>query len=237
MPDPSPAPPSPGTAVSWADRLTLLRARLPRVPAPAAAAAAAAAAVGVAVVVVVVFLRSPSPAPALVLPRAEPSVPPGSPGPGAAPVVSADVRVHVAGAVLRPGVYEVRGAGRVADLLDAAGGPTPEADLDRVNLAARVADGVRLYVPRQGEPSPPVVASGGGGDGGGGDAGSTAEPVDLNAASRDQLDELPGVGPATASAIIEYRDRNGAFRSVEELVEVRGIGEAKLAGLRSRVRV
>jgi competence protein ComEA len=139
------------------------------------------------------------------------------------------VFVHVAGAVTRPGLYRLGGSPRVADAIDAAGGVAPSADLDGVNLAASVADGERVYVPRAGE-LPPSVA--------GADAGATATgPLDLNTATAEQLDTLPGIGPATADAIVSYRTEHGRFRSVEELLEVRGIGQAKLDELRDKVRV
>ena len=131
----------------------------------------------------------------------------------------------------RPGVYRVRPGGRVVDVVDAAGGPGPDADLDQVNLAARVADGDRVYVPRRGE-APPAGA-GAGGPGGSPAAG----PVDLNTATLEQLDALPGVGPATAQAILDHRAEHGRFAAVDELLEVRGIGDAKLAALRSKVKV
>ncbi|HUP84391.1 MAG TPA: helix-hairpin-helix domain-containing protein [Acidimicrobiales bacterium] len=138
------------------------------------------------------------------------------------------VFVHVAGAVAHPGLYRLGGSPRVADAIDAAGGPAAEADVDTVNLAAPVADGERVYVARRGEAPPP--------DGSGEEA-RTAGPLDLNTATADQLDALPGVGPSTAEAILDYRKEHGRFRSVDELLEVRGIGEAKLAELRSKVRV
>lgn len=141
------------------------------------------------------------------------------------------VYVHVAGAVLRPGLYRLTGDARVADALDAAGGPAPEADLDAVNLAAKVADGERTYLPRLGD-DPPAPASASGGS-----PGVSPGPIDLNTATAEQLDALPGVGPATAEAIVSYRSENGRFRSVEDLLEVRGIGEAKLAAIRPKVTV
>ena len=130
------------------------------------------------------------------------------------------------------------------------------ADRNRLNLAAPLADGQRLYVPKVGElaaPTPldPTGGTGGSssggspsvtplpGDAGGvpaGTAGSTA-PVDLNTATADQLDTLPGVGPATAAAILDYRSQHGPFHSVDELLDVRGIGDAKLAALRAKVQV
>ena len=229
MPEPPPPSPPP-PALSWRDRLAVVRASLPGVPAPMAAGGAAVAAVAVVVVVVAAFVRSPSPRPQLVLPRAAPAAP-GPTAAGGAPA-PAETRVHVAGAVVRPGVYRVAEGGRVADVLDAAGGPLAEADVDQVNLAARVADGERVYVPRRGE-VPPAVVTGGPGTGPAG----PAPPVDLNVATAAQLDALPGIGPATAAAIVEYRTRHGRFVTVDELVEVRGIGEAKLAALRPRVRV
>jgi competence protein ComEA len=149
-------------------------------------------------------------------------------GTGSAP----GVVVHVAGAVVRPGVYRLGGSPRVADAVDAAGGPAPDADLDAVNLAAPVADGERVYLPRRGEPMPPS-----GVETAGAVTAATAGPLDLNAATAEQLDALPGVGPSTAAAILAYRQEHGRFRSVDELLEVRGIGEAKLADLRSKVRV
>ena len=137
--------------------------------------------------------------------------------------------VHAAGAVARPGVYRVEPGARVADVIDAAGGPAPEADLNRLNLAALVADGTQVYVPRVGE-AVPVSGSAG-------VSAAQAGPLDLNTATLDQLDELPGIGPATAKAIISERERRGRFRSVEELLDVRGIGPAKLDALRDLVTV
>lgn len=214
---------------------------LPAVPARVLAGAAAAAGIAVAAVIVVVALGgAPASPPPLVLPRATPSaVPPPATASGddigTAATASSGAYVHAAGAVARPGVYRVRPSGRVSDLLDAAGGPAPDADLDQVNLAAKVADGERVYVPRRGESPPPPAGSSTGGPAAG--AGASAGPVNLNTATLDQLDSLPGVGPATAQAILDYRTTQGRFRSVDELLEVRGIGEAKLAALRSRVRV
>ena len=149
--------------------------------------------------------------------------------------------VHAAGAVAAPGVYPLAAGARVADLLAVAGGPTLEADLDRLNLAAPLADGQRVYVPRRGEVAPPTVGPDAGGGGAGGTVGATggagSAPIDLNTASAEELDALPGVGPATARAIIDHRAKNGPFAAVDDLLDVRGIGPAKLEGLRDLVAV
>lgn len=143
--------------------------------------------------------------------------------------------VHVAGAVRQPGLHELPAEARVADALEAAGGLAPDADPGRLNLAARLADGERVYVLRVGEQAPPPVAGSGAGPAG---EGPDADgPLDLNTADEAALDELPGVGPATAAAIIEHRTRIGRFTSVDELLDVRGIGEAKLESLRDLVTV
>ncbi len=152
--------------------------------------------------------------------------------PPAAPLV-----VHVAGAVLRPGLVEVPDGSRGADALAAAGASRAEADLTRLNLAERLTDGARLYVPAQGEVAPPPVLVVGSGASGTGGAGSAPGPIDVNTATEQQLDGLPGVGPATAAAIVAYRQVKGRFTSVEGLAEVRGIGPAKLEALRPLIRV
>ncbi len=156
-------------------------------------------------------------------------------GSGASGAPEGDVApvAHAAGAVVRPGIYPLPSGARVADLLAAAGGPTRDADLDAINLAAKVADGDRIYVPRRGEVAPSAL-SGASGAGGGAAAPTT---VNLNSASLEELDSLPGVGPATAQAILDYRRQHGRFRSVDQLLEVRGIGQAKLRQIRPRVRV
>ena len=139
------------------------------------------------------------------------------------------VVVHVAGAVAAPGVQRLRAGSRVIDAVDAAGGLLPDADAGRVNLAAELTDGTQVYVPVVGETPPAGVTTVSGEDSSG--------PIDLNIADAAALETLPGVGPATAAAILDHRDRNGPFASVDGLLEVRGIGEAKLAQLRDLVRV
>lgn len=224
---------------SWRDRLD----RLPVEPSQ----------VALAVVAVVVLLvagagwalgaraRPSGPPTEELLPRADTTTTMADGAPGEASS-SGEAVVHVAGAVAHPGLYRLSSPARVADAVHAAGGVTVEADLDRMNLAAPVADGERVYVPRQGEVAPEIVLGGGGGGGPPGPAGrgraadAPAQPLDLNTATIEQLEALPGIGPATARAIVEYRTRHGPFRSVGQLLDVRGIGEAKLAALRSRVR-
>jgi competence protein ComEA len=140
-----------------------------------------------------------------------------------------DVVVHVAGAVVRPGVYRLTDDARTVDAIDAAGGPRGDADLARVNLAARLSDGLRVYVPVVGEaPVPPVEAAG---------SASSAGPLDLNSATAEQLDDLPGIGPATAAAIVAHRREHGPFQSIEQLLDVRGIGPAKLEQIRASLVV
>lgn len=161
----------------------------------------------------------------------------GSPAPGAPTSTTAPgIVVHAAGAVAVPGLHDLPAGARVADVLAAAGGPVAGADLDRVNLAAPVADGERVWFPRMGE-EPPPVAVGSGGAGSGSGTAAASGPVDLNTADVAALDALPGIGPSIAAAIVEHRERAGPFRSVEDLLDVPGIGEAKLAQLRDLVRV
>ena len=128
--------------------------------------------------------------------------------------------------------------GTFTDAVVAAGGPAVEADVEQLNLAARVSDGERVYVPKKGEAPPPVPGTAGPpAGGGGGTARAPGAPVDLNTATAEQLEALPGVGPATSRAILAYRASHGRFRSVTELLEVPGIGPAKLEALRPLVRV
>src|SRR5882724_115312 len=134
--------------------------------------------------------------------------------------------VDVVGAVRRPGLYRLKDGSRVADAVARAGGPTPKAEIELVNLAARIADGEQIVVPRRGLASPSATASGGA---------VAAGPVHLNSATLEQLDALPGVGPVTAQKILDYRQQHGTFGSVDELDAIAGIGPARLETLRGLV--
>ena len=165
--------------------------------------------------------RSPSP-------PLEGQLPVVEPGALAAPTtadIDRTVVVHVAGAVHDPGLVVVEVDARVADAITAAGGPAEDADLDRVNLAAVVRDADRIAVPRIGEDAPGVVESSTTGDG----------PVNVNSATAVELEALPGVGPAIATAIVTHREEHGPFATIAELEQVAGIGPAKLAALSDRV--
>jgi competence protein ComEA len=145
----------------------------------------------------------------------------------------ATVRVHVAGAVAAPGVYTLPAGSRAEDAVQAAGGPVPGADVHRVNLAAAVVDGTQLYLPMPGEALPQPGA----GVAAGGAAAPAGGPINLNTATIEQLDTLPGIGEVTARKIIAYRSAHGPFESVESLLDVPGIGEAKLAAIADFVTV
>jgi competence protein ComEA len=158
------------------------------------------------------------------------------PEPVVATTTPADVVVQAAGAVRQPGVYHLPAGSRVVDLIGAAGGAGEDADLQALSLAAVLTDGQRVRVPRAGEQLP-ASELGGGSPGGTGGSGAPLGPVDLNAAGIDELDRLPGVGPTTAQAIVAHRDEHGPFGSVDDLLAVRGIGEARLEALRELVTV
>jgi len=144
--------------------------------------------------------------------------------------------VDVAGAVSKPGVYTLQGPARVDDAVAAAGGFAADADLDALNLAAFIADGDRVFVPRLGQPVPSVVAPAGGSGGAGGEP-LDSQPVNINRASVEDLDRLPGIGPSTAAAIVAHREQVGPYASVDDLLDVRGIGPAKLDAIRALVTV
>jgi competence protein ComEA len=143
-----------------------------------------------------------------------------------APATSAPrVLVHVVGAVRRPAVYRLAATARVLDAVRAAGGAVRGADLEAIDLAAPLVDGEQVQVPRRGAAVPTAAA--GAGAGGGAHA-----PVHLNGADAAALDGLPGIGPATAARIVAWRAAHGGFRRLDDLLDVPGIGPAKLAALK-----
>ena len=139
----------------------------------------------------------------------------------------APVRIYVSGAVPHPDVYQLPPGSIVKDAVTAAGGSLPTADLARVNLAQQLRDQQQVHIPLVGETPAPVGSSvqasihSSGGD-----------CVDINSATLEELDELPGIGPAYAQRIIEYRTAHGSFQNVEELTQVKGIGPATLQEIR-----
>lgn len=174
----------------------------------------------------------------------------------------ATVRVHVAGAVNNPGVYTLPAQGRAVDAIAAASGAAADADLDRVNLAGALSDGVQIYVPHRGETAAPtqIQPNGGTANAGQGNAANGASqggaqpqpartltsagsaqkgstPVNINTATAEELQSLPRIGPAMAQRIIAWREAHGGFRSVDELDAVPGIGPAMLENLRPLVTV
>ena len=212
------------------------------------------------------LLGSPHAEPAQTMPApgahasTEPSVEPSSGAKASASASStASIRVHVAGSVQAPGVYSLPADARAQDALIAAGGAREEADLNRVNLAAPLSDGMQLYIPAQGEAIPAAQAGAQGNGSQGGAQGSKAQngaqsqaqggsgaqgssgiqngKVNLNTATLEELQTLPKVGPALAQRIIDWRTEHGGFSSVEELDSVPGIGPATMNLLRPLVTV
>ncbi|MBD7958680.1 helix-hairpin-helix domain-containing protein [Microbacterium sp. Sa4CUA7] len=150
----------------------------------------------------------------------------------AASPAAAPVYVHVSGAVTTPGLYRLDEGARVVDAVSAAGGFGDAADEAAVNLARVISDGEQLHVPVIGEAPPPELAPGAGGPGT-----APGGKVNLNSADIATLDTLPRIGPAMAQRIIDWRDENGRFTSVDDLLAVPGIGDKMLAALRELVTV
>lgn len=149
---------------------------------------------------------------------------------GEAVVAPSPIMVHVEGQVQAPGVYELAPDSRVTDAIEAAGGFTPEAERSGVNLAKRVVDEEQIYVPKKGE-----ILPGSQKQSGGATNGSSSKLVNINKATKEELTTLPGVGPALAERIIAYRRDHGNFQSIEEIMQVSGIGEKKFEALKDYI--
>ncbi|OLF16686.1 hypothetical protein BU204_15625 [Actinophytocola xanthii] len=207
-----------------------------------AALAAAGVVLGIAVAVGLVLASAPE---TPEVPEIAPALPVASVSAsgrtaGAPDTAGGSMVISVVGKVARPGLVTLPEGSRVADALEAAGGPARGAQLGGLNLARRLSDGEQIYV---GVPVPPGADPGAGTSGGGGPGGAPAAgtggtgPVDLNSASLSALDTLPGIGPVTAQRIIDWRTQNGRFASVEQLREIEGIGPTRFARLKDLVVV
>lgn len=216
---------------------------------PGRAGVVGLAVVGVAAVAVTIFTIAGRDRPQVVaanLPSVQPvsSAAPNPPSPANSPPADASAVVSVVGLVAKPGLVTLPPAARVADALAAAGGALAGADLTGLNMARRVADGEQIVVGIAAPPGvPPAMGSSISSPAGAdatpsdGPGGAESAPIDLNAATVDDLDALPGVGPVTAAAIVAWRDANGRFANVDQLGDVDGIGPARLEKLRALVRV
>jgi len=182
--------------------------------------------VGIIVFVVIyVILKRPEPAspPLVITLQPRPTVEPPTPTP-------ATINVYVSGAVQNPDVYTLPLNAIVKDAIEAAGGATEDADLDRINLATRLADQMQVYVPRQGEAAPPSPPDGSAPD-------AATAMININTASVEELDKLPGIGPSIAKAIIDYRTKNGPFKQIEDINDVKGIGDALFEKIKDQITV
>jgi len=182
--------------------------------------------------VVVFAVRKPTPAPIVIQSIAPPAAP--TRAPTATPGL---VRVYVSGAVARPGVYALSWDSRVEQALAVAGGGTADADLLRVNLAQRVHDGQQIYVPSKSEVVTPVLPTPVPHMASAGVSSSSGEKININMASASELEALPGIGPVLAQRIVDYRQANGPFRTLEDIKDVKGIGDSTFKRIKDRITV
>jgi competence protein ComEA len=191
------------------------------------------------------LLRAPTPDTVTSLPVADgagvtrSTLPQPTAAPTTAPVtnVPQPIVVHVAGAVNHPGVFTLPPGSRANAAVEAAGGPAPDGELDGLNLATPLTDGQRVYVPAVGEVDSVAVSDFGAAPATQPGTAAPSGPLDLNKATAADLEQLPGVGPATAAAIVDDREQNGPYATVDDLDRVSGIGPARLEAIRDLVTV
>jgi competence protein ComEA len=174
--------------------------------------------------VIYTILKRPEPglAPVTITLQPHPTVDPATPTP-------AVINVYISGAVNKPDVYALSLGSLVKDAIAKAGGATAEADLDHINLALKLSDQMQVYVPHKGEAVPTPKSSGG--------SSALTSPININTASAEELDALPGIGPSLAKAIIDYRTTNGPFKTIEDINDVKGIGDALFAKIKDSITV
>lgn len=149
-----------------------------------------------------------------------------------------EIVVHVTGEVNKPGIVVLKSNSRIADAINKAGGATKEADLNQINLAYILEDGQKIYIPNKNEKiDEDEYITEGNGNNIGNNSQKEGEKVNINEAMQTELEELPGIGPSLASRIIEYREQNGDFKKIEELQNVKGIGDAKYDDIKDKVTV
>ena len=184
------------------------------------------------------YLRQPTPTPIEILPVDETTATATSAPTSAPTATPAPVRVYVTGAVAHSDVYFLPQGSIIKDAILAAGGLTPDADLERINQALELKDQQQIHVPRIGEANAPPSVQGG--DSNNDDVGNSpvsGEVININTATLEELDSLPGIGPGIGQRIIDYRESIGGFKKVEEITQVSGIGQATLAKIEDRITV
>ena len=151
------------------------------------------------------------------------------------------IYIHITGEVKKPGVIELNSGDRVIDAIEKAGGETKQADLSQVNLAYKVEDGQKIYIPNKNEKITEYIWSGNGNNNGDSNLNNREQKegkkVNINTARQSELDGLPGIGPALAQRIIDFREENGEFKSIEDVQNVKGIGEAKFEEIKENICV
>ena len=151
------------------------------------------------------------------------------------------IYIHITGEVKKPGVIELNSGDRVIDAIEKAGGETKQADLSQVNLAYKVEDGQKIYIPNKNEKITEYIWSGNGNNNGDSNLNNKEQKegkkVNINTANQSELDGLPGIGPALAQRIIDFREENGEFKSIEDIQNVKGIGEAKFEEIKENICV
>ncbi len=154
-----------------------------------------------------------------------------TPSPPTPTPTPARIVVYVCGAVVNPDVYSLLEGSRVKEAVEAAGGFAPDADRVRINLARRLSDGEQVYIPRVGEEIPPVTPPAAV------TPGHLGGKVNINTATAEELETLPGIGPAYAERIVRYREEFGPFKTIEDIKEVRGIGDATFEEIKDLITV